>query len=343
MEFSFRCYIPVLVPLRFEPDQKIAQIEALDELRNQRIEMTPSTLSDVSIPVFIEVFNDASQYPEFEVAWRPTRARDCVFMRFSGSVEISLEGFASLTERLTELDKIERAQFDISVELERFIAQIALAACIAKPGAIEMMDAGIVFIDDEIKTTRPFFSGLWNVWLHAEKRKWPLIVRMSILDVWSWVQKLPGIADGIGKGPVGRALAAMAYLLKEEPTESPIDLVWALIGLEALYVRGKEALGEQLRRKTEVFLGPRHEFKKQVTHMYQFRSDLMHGSVDIPFPANLYDDDGAGIESFLNGQYECELTATAILLASLQKLIQNGWYSLEFEERVVEPEAVNDV
>jgi hypothetical protein len=123
----FRCYIPVLVPLRFEPDQKIAQVEALGEFRNQRIEMTASTLSDVVIPVFIEVFNDVSQYPEFEVVWRPTRVRDYVFMRFSGSVEISLEGFASSTKKLTDLGKIESAQFDISVEIERFIAQIALA------------------------------------------------------------------------------------------------------------------------------------------------------------------------------------------------------------------------
>ena len=145
---------------------------------------------------------------------------------------------------------------------------------------------------------------------------------------------LPGFHERRRKDRVGRAIAALSYLIKHKAKdEHELALVWALLGLEALYGDSNVGLKAQLLGKSEAFLGPREVNKKKFGWMYDFRSRLIHGDVDLPFAHNDFDATPE-FEGFWADLWECETLATAILLATLQKLCLAKAYRLEFNYSV---------
>ena len=105
--------------------------------------------------------------------------------------------------------------------------------------------------------------------------------------------------------------------------------MWALLGLEALYGHGNVGLKTQILEKSEALLGPRHENKKLFGWMYDFRSRLLHGDMDLLYQHNTHDADPT-YEKIWKELYECESLATAMLLSTLQNMCQRNSYSLEF-------------
>ena len=83
------------------------------------------------------------------------------------------------------------------------------------------------------------------------------------------------------RGRVGRAISASSYLIKQQAYDvSPVDLVWALLAIEALSATGNEGLKNQLMTKSELLLGKRFAYKKRFQRIYDFRSRFVHGDID---------------------------------------------------------------
>jgi hypothetical protein len=146
--------------------------------------------------------------------------------------------------------------------------------------------------------------------------------------VYLWLKKLDGFVDGIGRGPIGHAVAALSYVTSPDH-QNESEMVWPLIGLEALYGRGKDGLERQILEKSELFLGPRTEFKSKFRSIYETRSRFVHGDVDLPLAHRHLDPDEVG-GSFSRDSGEVTSLAASILLASLQKLALEGRTDLEF-------------
>ena len=64
--------------------------------------------------------------------------------------------------------------------------------------------------------------------------------------------------------------------------------------------------------------------------MYDFRSRLIHGDLDLRYQHNDHDAEPE-FEQFWDQIHECEDLATAVLLATLQKLCLKRTYSLDFK------------
>jgi len=132
-----------------------------------------------------------------------------------------------------------------------------------------------------------------------------------------------GFSEGFSKNPVGRALCALSQVFNSRNDEN-MRLVWAMVGLEALYVKGKVSITEQVKEKIQTLLGKVETHKKKINEMYEHRSRFIHGDIDIP-----------GIHCFDNSDFEdkqCKTAdlAIAILIATLQEIIIKDWSSLEF-------------
>jgi hypothetical protein len=112
-------------------------------------------------------------------------------------------------------------------------------------------------------------------------------------------------------------------------------LLWALLGLEALYTRGTTELGSQLSAKTQLLLGEQQDFKKAITRMYAYRSRLTHGDVSIPMHYCEYEG-LAEYESFLDEVCDQNYLAANVLASSLQALVVRGMTALDFEWRIAE-------
>lgn len=162
----------------------------------------------------------------------------------------------------------------------RIVRRWLVAALLAKVGILQFSDI-LVTANRNLWRRWDDFHGLSDEHLeNAQKMKWPPLKSLSIRAVWRWLQKVPGFNNDFGLTKVGRAIAAFTHLFRRRgPTTFGEVLLWALLGLEALYTRGTTELGSQLSAKTQLLLGEQQDFKKAITRMYAYRSRLTHGDV----------------------------------------------------------------
>lgn len=216
-------------------------------------------------------------------------------------------------------------------ELNRAMSDLMIAANIARPSSLEINGGVIVSSDGgKILPVLPQTSMLDATVTMSEETGWPLLRTLSIVDVWHWLRLLPGFVSGQPTTPAGRAVAALSHQFKGSIDElSPLDLVWVLVGLEALYGTGREGLKTQLLQKCETLLGRPTSFKKRLAKMYDFRSRLVHGDVDIPLA--YYQDGAPGGSPFGHDVDEALSVGHAVLIASLQELVFRGWGAMRFQ------------
>ncbi len=125
---------------------------------------------------------------------------------------------------------------------------------------------------------------------------------------------------------MSRAFNAFSYLYEAGDITK---LFWTMVGLEAIYVKGKEGISEQIKNKGQLFLGEIEEFKNQLSKMYGFRSSFVHG--DKNFPSYFHVADGLdSYEKFSKELHETLLVAESMLIATLQKMAKEEISELKF-------------
>lgn len=216
------------------------------------------------------------------------------------------------------------------------IGDLAIATNIARPGAVQFEKAISQRGTKLSKDGQAFSWILGEIQHHAESKGWPPLRALELSSVVNWMANLPGYSSGTSKGRVSRALSALSYIVEGRPSDhSQVDLVWALLGLEALYGFGNQGLRAQLTEKTEVLLGPRQSDKKHFGAMYDYRSRFIHGDLDFPPSYRLFEDP-EGDDEFAFQTYECWTVASAVLISSLQELVRRNAFDLEFGYAVIE-------
>lgn len=222
---------------------------------------------------------------------------------------------------------------------EKGLYDLAVVANIAQPGSVEF-GRGELIQDYEYEGT---IDEMGKVYLLREAvqlantTKWPELQCLDIAQVWRWASKQEGFLEGFGGGPTGRALNAFANLFQSNTYDEVFNLVWALLGIESLYAEGQAALQKQVKEKSQSFLGEQTTHKKIVGRMYDFRSRFLHGDLDFPGKYPLHDarDELARHDREL---YESIYLAEAILLATLQKLVEFDWNGLTFSYQIHDTE-----
>ena len=240
----------------------------------------------------------------------------------------------------------EAKRFHEQVSCEAFgrvVRRWLVATLLAKVGILRFSDILVTRSGQQVWERYDDFRGLSSEHLEvAKKMKWPPIKNLGIRSVWKWLQKIPQFNDDLGVSVVGRAVAAFTHLLRRrDPTAVGEVLLWALLGLEALYTKGTAELGSQLAEKTQLLLGEQHDFKKALTRMYAYRSRLIHG--DVPIPMHYCEYEGLSeYETFLDEVEDQNYLAANVLVSSLQELVTRDEAELRFEWRVVEVEKSRD-
>jgi len=171
-------------------------------------------------------------------------------------------------------------------------------------------------------------SSIWLTaqWLDAVE--WPLFRSLTIAEAWSWLMNLKGYYGGLSTNNVERAVCAFSHL----STDFPLDLFWAVMGLEALYDTKAAGVMHQVRERAQILLGkfPNH-VNGLFNEMYRYRSKLIHGDLDIsPGRADLFCEDES-----MNAYKKSLYTAIGVLTASLQELVIRKWSTLEFKTEAI--------
>jgi hypothetical protein len=208
------------------------------------------------------------------------------------------------------------------------IGDLVLACNLAKPGLLHF-DRIYVYLGGRHRRTTSGFTGVvGEATDYARQLGWPPILDLPIPRVWDWLNALPRFSTGMASGRVGRAVSALSFLMRPDLELSPSDLVWALLGLEALYCSGAQGKQSQLIEKSSLLLGPNTTNASKFREMYEYRSRFLHGNFDFPRAYIDMNDDAAG--EFRGDAYECWSLASCLLIATLQEMVNRDLNELNF-------------
>jgi hypothetical protein len=235
----------------------------------------------------------------------------------SETKEISVENYVSLVAT------------EFKIQLTNFL----LFLQIAKPGAFRTRE-GDLFVNDEYYGSYESISSIHQeAFLEIKKIGWPKFKNLKYQDVITWYKQFNLSFEKMADRKAEIALNAFSYLFQDR-TDMTLDLFWSLIGIEALYCTGKEGKAEQIFEKTQVVLGSISDFKKKVKTMYNFRSRLIHGDLNIPSAISKHFS-LKEFEEYSDEFYDATIFSVAILTATLQELIYLKKDSLLFKTVLV--------
>jgi hypothetical protein len=211
---------------------------------------------------------------------------------------------------------------------EKRVYDLVVIANIARVGSLDLHNYCFVQDgnkDEGLLKLKAF--GLRAAATYAEKIGWPKSQRLEIAQAWKWALQQKGFLEGFSDDATSRALNAFTQMLNLK--DEPLILFWAIMGIEALYVRGRDPKMEQIRERTQVLLGEQTSFKKKISEMYNFRSSLIHGDLNFSGLYQLYDATPE-IEKYDRALLESTDLAVAVLTVTLQQLISRNWKGLRF-------------
>lgn len=216
-------------------------------------------------------------------------------------------------------------------EFEHVCRDLFLCVTIARPGVVRLAEGSLYINGKFYKTVAGICSSLDEAVRHvSEVIEWPTVKALSIEKVWAWFETIKDLKEGIGEGPVGRAVAALSYITCDSVFDGhDLDIVWALLGLEAVYCRGGSGVMSQLVEKCQLVLGPIEKRQRIIRQMYDLRSRVIHGNVDLPVQYSYYEGNPQH-ERFHSDIYKAALLAQVMLVVTLQYLVEHNLRELDF-------------
>lgn len=337
-------YLPVLRPCIDESFIKSLQ-ETLEELcqLSENLEFHLYNYGTLKPKIQLlnnpcDEINKIDKYLSVNIGnWKHLKPRNQETLKISVEVLISQDAIDSLADKLNQAFEYaeEVSKTLVYSYFEKRIYDLILVANIARLGSLEITK-GVIIQDKNLRsiTDEMHPGSLREASIFVEAKEWPKLQKLTIKKVWGWIAKQEGFLDGFSCDATSQALNAITHLL-EFKVNNPLEIFWALIGIEALYVNQstKAPVMEQVREKIHIFLGSPTSYKKVFGKMYDFRSAFVHGRLNFP-GRHLVFNAREDVEKYDDNSYETSSLATAILIATIQELIIRDWRGLKFFYKV---------
>jgi hypothetical protein len=272
--------------------------------------------------------------------FRPQVLEQCEVMRFSVGVPFPDEARFDVPVDIPSAEKEEYVKAVHRLLIEQAfckrVSDLLVMANISRIGSMELKDSVVIQEGNLRKYSHLPQMDAWSLQRAVELTEsmgWPKLQTLDFAQVWRWFAEHEGLLDSFSNSAIGRALNAFSRLFEIGTRDEPMQLLWALVGIEALYVKGKVALIEQVKGKAQAFLGPQEAYKKKIGKMYEFRSRFVHGDLDFP-GLYLLGDAREAVEKFDRDLLESIALAVAVLVATLQELIRRDWTGLDYSYKV---------
>lgn len=248
-----------------------------------------------------------------------------------------LESPSGETKEAKGADALALHRFGARTRFIKRIWDIIMIANVAHVGILDPIKSAVFQDGDSVGDIGGHIetTALWHACDVASRIGWPELHLIEFAEAWEWAISHQGFLDGFGDTPVDRALNAFTQVLNPDTAFRPMQLFWALMGIEALYAKGSTGIMQQVKEKSQVLLGPQESFKKRIAQMYDFRSRLIHGDSVFPGYPVVFDADKR-LKKHDDRLYESIGLAIAILVATLQEIIQRGWSGLHFSYKANE-------
>jgi len=276
----------------------------------------------------------------------PEQPRDIMFAGPEGKSTIYLQIAGQLQFRRKSTAAHSSEEFDLEWDarqlLEETINDLLVCMVVAHPGKFDigsfeiepMRSHGGEFKWDGFSPR--IQNCLGPAVQTARSIGWPPLKNLELRQVYDWARRLPGWGRGVSGNNVDTAFAALMSVLCLEPGEPVLALVWALVGLEALYTSANMRTRKQMLDGAEGLLGRCSANRSLFSAMYRVRSRFLHGGLPVAYTYRDTDLDEYA-DSMFRALMQSRELATALLLASLHELIDRGWTSMEMATSAVRP------
>lgn len=244
----------------------------------------------------------------------------------AGFVEY-IEVNASVTIDVAELVRINQGkQFDepmllamAAYEMSSALETILVLSELAFPGAIETTE-GLTAVDAGRQSLKAK-GAYWAMQFPEDSDPlWPPLGQLDLGKIVEWAKKTSLFSSGLSSTRVERALAAYTHVIGLTSHRDGEVLFRAMQGLEAFYCDGVGDLRKQLSDKAAIWLGKWADKKNVVGHLYDLRSEFIHGSARLEYwvsHADAWEEDEKHMHKFSHGV----TFAVRLLLATLQRCI----------------------
>lgn len=299
-------------------------------------------ISGFEASIEIAVSENASLHQGFKRYWAQQHkglAWDYWFIKLSSIVEVDISREARSSGVYSGNKLIRKEVLPISVLLdvatsvfEHNIQDFLLCMTIAAPGTVNTV-RGTLWLNGKFhRIIDGFYSDLDNDVLYVrEEIGWPISKSLPVEKVWDWFHSFKGIERGVGRGSIGRAVAAMSYLVRSDFREkSDFEIMWALLGLEAIYCHPNSGTMNQLIEKSQILLGPIDRNKNAIREMYNLRSRILHGDLDLPFKYSCWDGEPTA-SAYWDKQDKADSIAKIMLVSTLQILVERDIIDINFK------------
>jgi hypothetical protein len=338
-------YIPVVLPHIIERNELLSRFEeGLNELISLGNNLKIRFQNDCEGSIKIVLVKDVNDLPIYKELWEgePSPFWEFWFIEVSTTFEFSEDEVESYIGDFFDSPfpvKVDLYKAIAAKKIEKISNDLLLAINIAKCGLITT-SKGIVLYDST--STSSHINGTHNLFFEAQKKAnevgWPPTFELELKKVWNWLTSFDFFHQGIGEGSIGRAISALTYLLKDEFIEAiesiNLDMIWILIGLEALYGRDNVGLKNQIIEKSRAFFGEPIKYKKVFGKSYDLRSRVIHGDIDLPFRYCAYETHRK-YENLSSDLRDARMAALSLLLSTIQKLITEEKRQLNFKYHVI--------
>jgi hypothetical protein len=277
-------------------------------------------------PVSVRVLSPAQASREGCEWNEDRRGADCRLVVLQADVPFDprrvMQEQESLGPNGSQVPVRELARYHIESDLVKRAGDILLAMALAVPGGApgEVQ----VRIDGKLVFRQLLRGGHVREARAAQPPDSPPLSELPLTQCLRWLSGLPGFDRGVPRGPTGHAVAALSRILGLETATDLVVLTWCMVGLEALYVRGHDAITAQFRENISGRFGATCVPKAAVSALYDHRSRFLHGSSKLPIPLAYSPYEGEhDYETSSESAYASANLAVCLLVASLQSMVQD--------------------
>lgn len=231
-------------------------------------------------------------------------------------------------------NKLSRQLWYPEFFMEMYLHDLFLMLNLAVPGSADFLYVTIRrpgYSTDNLRLSSYFW---WDIYPN-NKDSWPLLNAIDPEVVAAWYFR---IRRGYGQVPetsVERAMFALLHICKSGGR--PEDMIWLFYAFESLF---QTRVGENFSALVDrllLILLPNDEqekqLRKQLREMYDFRSSFVHGGLKVIHPMHMENMDKRIDDQYLKIN-ELSGYGSRLLLACLQRYIQNGWHEIRYRTTV---------
>ncbi len=215
---------------------------------------------------------------------------------------------------------------------ENVVYDAFLIMNIAAPGSCNFYRASL--LGDKIEPNVSLFNHAFeSLSFVSLKEKWPNIAFLHLDQVISWYRAVRQGAQQIPSNPMERVLFALFHISKIEM--SPIEVIWLFYAFESLLQTSVGQNFSLIVKRLCLLLDADEKqsstVRRRMRELYDLRSAMVHGGYEVTHPMHDSGIDERVMQSFVRETRAMDY-GYALLIAAVQKTIQNDWKYPKFSE-----------